>query len=79
MRERERERKKDRERERISDNLVGTDRDQVSACNLFIRSVVMLFVTLYRVYYMEPLSFDSPAETDIVRRFPTSVKVLCPA
>ena len=24
---------------------------------------------------MEPLSFDSPAETDVVRRFPTSAKV----
>ena len=27
---------------------------------------------------MEPLSFDSPAEADVVRRFPTYAKVLCP-
>ena len=26
---------------------------------------------------MEPLSFDSPAENDVVRRFPTSAKVIC--
>ena len=28
---------------------------------------------------MEPLYFDSPAETDIVRRFPTSAKVFVSA
>ena len=26
---------------------------------------------------MESLSFDIPAETDVVRRFPTSAKVVC--
>ena len=36
----------------------------------------MLFVTLYRVFKsMEPLSFDSPAEIDVVRRFLTYPKI----
>ena len=36
----------------------------------------MLFLALHRVFKsMELLSFDSPAETDIVRRFHTSAKV----
>ena len=40
----------------------------------------MLFLALYRVFNsMEPLYFDSLAETDVVKRFPTSAKVfLCP-
>ena len=36
----------------------------------------MLFLALYRVFKnMEQLSFDSPAETDVVRRFPTTANV----
>ena len=36
----------------------------------------MLFLGLYRaVQSMEQLSFDSPAETDVVKKFPTPSKV----
>ena len=39
----------------------------------------MLFLALYRVFKnMEQLFFDSPAETDVVRRSPTTTKVLYP-
>ena len=55
---------------------MGTDRDPVPTCKAFGRSVVVLFMALYFVYLvMEPLSFDSPAENDLVRRFHTSAKV----
>ena len=56
--------------------LLGVDRDLVPTCKVFVRNVVLLFFDLYRVFRsMELLSFDSPAETDVVRRFPTSAKV----
>ena len=47
-------------------NLVGTDQDPIPTCKEFVRSVV-LFVC---VKCIKPLSFDSPGETDVVRRFP---------
>ena len=56
--------------------MLGMDRDPVPTCKMFARSVVVLFLSLYRVFKsMELLFFDSHAETDIVRRFPTSEKV----
>ena len=37
----------------------------------------MLFLALYHVCKtMEPLSFNSPVETDVVERFPTAAKVM---
>ena len=43
-------------------------------------NAVVLFLALYRVFKsMEPLSFDKPAETDVVRRLPTSAKVFMSA
>ena len=53
--------------------LVVTDRDPVPTCKVFVKSVFVLFLALC-IKYMEPLSFDSPAETDVGRRFPTSAK-----
>ena len=36
----------------------------------------MLFLALYIVFKsIEPLPFDSPAETDVARRFSTNAKV----
>ena len=61
-------------------HLVGTDRDRVPTCKVFVRNVVMLFLYLYRVFKnKESLYFDSPAKTDVVRRFPTSAKVFVSA
>ena len=55
--------------------LLETDRDPVPTLQVFVRNVVALFLGLCRVFKtMEPLSFDTPAETDVVRRFPTSAK-----
>ena len=52
-------------------HLVGTERDPVQKCKAFVRSVAVLFLALYRgIKCMEPLSFDRPAETDVVKRFP---------
>ena len=53
--------------------LVGMDQDPVPTCKAFVRSVVVLFLALYHVY------FDSPAEIDVVRRFHTSAKVFLSA
>ena len=52
---------------------MGTDRDPVSTCKERC-FVVPGFVSCIK--YMEPLSFNSPAETDVVRRFPTSAGTL---
>ena len=47
---------------------------------IFVRNVVVLFLVLYHVFKrLELLSFDSPAETDKVRRFPTSTKIFMSA
>ena len=53
------------------------DQDPVPKCITSVRNVVVLFVALYRMFFKcrEPLSFDIPTETDIVRRFPMSAKV----
>ena len=60
--------------------LLGTDRNSVQTCKVFVRNVVVLFLAFYRVLKsMEPLSFDSSAETDVVRRSPTSAKVFVSA
>ena len=51
---------------------VGNGPRSVPTCKAFERSVVVLFLALYRVLKsIEPLSLDSPGETDVVRRFPT--------
>ena len=61
-------------------NLVGTDRDPVSKCKTFVRVVVVLsWFCIVCIKCMEPLHFDSPAETDVVRRFPTSAKIFMSA
>ena len=40
----------------------------VTTCKAFGRSVVVLFLDLYRcIKCMEPLFFDSPAEAGVVR------------
>ena len=52
---------------------LGTDLDPVLMCIAFVRNDVMFFLALYRVFKsMEPLYFDSPAETNVVRRFRTT-------
>ena len=33
-------------------HLVGKDRDPVPTCNAFVRNVVVLFLTLYRVLFI---------------------------
>ena len=44
---------------------MGTDRDPVPTCKVFVRNLVVLFLALYRVFNsMESLSFDSPAENN---------------
>ena len=49
-------------------HLVGTDRDPVPMRKAFVRNVVVLLLVLYMcIKCMEPLSFDSPAKTDVVR------------
>ena len=43
---------------------------------MFVTDVAVLFLALYRVFKnMEPLYFDSLAETDVVRTFLRSAKV----
>ena len=55
---------------------VGMDRDPVPTCKMFVRSVVVLsWLCIVCVKCMKPLSFDSPAKTDVVRRFSTSAKL----
>ena len=40
-------------REEMSErHLVGKDREPVPTCKAFVRSVVLLFLDLYRVYYV---------------------------
>ena len=57
-------------------HLVGTDRDPVPTCKGFVSSVVLLsWLCIVYIKCMEPLSFDSPTEIDVVSRFPTSAKV----
>ena len=56
-------------------HLVETDRDPVPSCKAFVRSVVVLFLCILCIKCMEPLSFDSPVETDVIRRFTASAKV----
>ena len=54
--------------------------DSVPTCKVFVRNVVVLLLALYRVFKsMELVFFDSPAETDVVRRFPRSAKVFVAA
>ena len=43
---------------------MGTDRDPVLKFKAFERSVVVLFLAIVCIKCMEPLSFDSPAETE---------------
>ena len=64
-------------REELSErHLVGTDRDPDPTCKEFEGSVVVLsWICIACIKCMEPLSFDTPAQTDVVRRFPTSAKV----
>ena len=66
-------------REEIKErHLVGTDRDPVLKCKAFVKSVIALsWLCIVCIKYMEPSSFDSLAETDVVRRLPTSGKVFC--
>ena len=54
---------------------MGMDEDPVPTYKVFVRSADVLFLAIVCIKCMEPLSFDSPEETDIVRRFPTSAKV----
>ena len=50
--------------------------DLVSTCKVVVRNVGVLFSALYRAFKsMEPLSLNSPEETAVVKRFPTSAKV----
>ena len=43
---------------------------------VFEKNVVVLFLALFHVFKsMEPLSFNSPAEIDEIRRLPRSTKV----
>ena len=59
-------------------HLLGRYRDPVKSVQFFLRNFVVLFLDLHRVpKSMKPLSFDSPAETDVVRRLPTAAKVFC--
>ena len=54
-----------------------TDRDSIPTCKAFVRSVAVLFLAfIVCIKCMEPLSFESPAEPDVVRRLPKSAKVL---
>ena len=58
-------------------HLLGMDRDPVAKWEVFVRNVVVLLLDLYCVLKSkEHLSFDSPAETSVVRRIPTSAKFL---
>ena len=51
-------------------HLFGTDQGPVSTCIAFVRDVCMLLLALYRVFKrMEPLSFYSHTETDVVKQF----------
>ena len=53
---------------------------QFQCANRLYGNVVILFLSLYRMFKsMEPLSFDSPAETDVARKFPTLAKVFVSA
>ena len=62
-------------REEMSD-IYREDRDLVPTSKVFVRNVVVLCLALYRVFKgMEPLTFDRPAETNVVRRFPAYAKV----
>ena len=63
--------------EEISErNLMGTDRYLVPTCKAFVRSVVLFsWLCIVCIKCMELLSFDSSAETDVVKRFSTSAKV----
>ena len=55
-----------------------TDQQPASSSIGVVKNVVMLFLALFRLFKsMKPLSFDSPAETDVVRRLPTAAKVFC--
>ena len=61
-------------------HLSGTDRDPVTVCIMFARGgcyVVLGFLSCFKC--KEPLSSDSSAETDLVKRFPTSAKVFVSA
>ena len=56
--------------------LLGTDQYPVPTYNAFVRNVVAFFLASYRVFKcIEPLSFDSPVETDVVIRFPTYIYI----
>ena len=52
-------------------HLLGTDRDPVPVCLTFVGSC---FYGVLGFKSMEPLSFGSPVETDVVRRFLASTK-----
>ena len=52
-------------------HLLGTDQDLLPMCKTFVKNycVVMLPLVLYHVLKStEPLSFESPVETDVIRR-----------
>ena len=54
----------------------NASKDQLIRSVALVKNVVVLFLALCRVFKsMEPLTFDSLAETDVVRRFPNSAKV----
>ena len=53
-------------------HLVGMNQAPVPMCKAFVRGVIVLFLC---IKCMDPLSFDSSVETDIVRRFATFAKV----
>ena len=49
-------------------------------CKAFVRSVVVLsWLCIVCIKCMKPVSFNSTAETDVVKRFPTSAKVFVSA
>ena len=55
---------------------MGTDRDPVPKGKAFVRIVVvLLYLCILCIQGMEALSFDCPAKTYVVKRFPTSAKV----
>ena len=55
---------------------MGMDRYQVPACKAFVRSdFVLSWLFIVCIKCMEPLSFDIPTETEVVRKFPTSANV----
>ena len=57
---------------------MGMNREAVPTCKTFVRSIVVLsWLCIVCIKSMKPLSFDSPPETDGIRRFPTPAKVFC--